>query len=257
MKLINQIIWITALLWSANPAVAGNKAAWLDSFKTANEHYQNNNYQAALKGYQIILNQGYESADLYYNLGNAYYKQNEYALSIWAYEKALLLKPDFEEAKVNLELANRTVTDKVQPMPRIAWWYYWQKIKQLFTVKTWTILSIIGAWLLAAGLFFLLNSRKHALKRTGIYLSFIGFAFAVFCGAIAMNKNHLMHNPHAAIVTTSNVYVKSAPEEESADLFVIHSGLKVSLEDAIGSWQKIKLADGKMGWVSTDDIKPL
>lgn len=229
----------------------------LDSFKVANEHYQKSEFEQAFNIYNSLLENGYESSDLYFNMGNTYYKLEEYALSIWSYEKALLIEPNFEDAKINLELANLTLSDKVQELPRIAWWYYWQKFKGLFGVAGWTYLSVIFFWVLAFGLFLFLTKKKHSIKRLGVYFIVMGLLFAFFFGAIAWNKSYALNNPKAAIITTSNVYVKSAPEAESADLFVIHSGLKVKLEDQIGEWLKVKLADGKMGWVQESELKRL
>jgi len=229
----------------------------LDSFKAANELYQDSEFRAALFRYRSILEKGFESADLYFNLGNAHYKLENYAMSIWSYEKSLMLEPGFSEAKTNLELANKSVVDKVQDLPRIVWWHYWQRLKSIFGVGGWTTLSIIMLWLLAAGGFLLLTQKIHILKRIGVYLVIFGFSGAIFTGGIALNKKMHLNNPNAAIITSSNVYVKSAPEENSADLYVIHSGLKVALTDEIGDWLKIQLADGKTGWVLKKEMKGL
>lgn len=229
----------------------------LDSFKAANEQYQEKEFRKALFAYKSLLGHGFESADLYFNLGNAYYKLEKYALSIWSFEKAVMFNPGFEEAKTNLALANKSVVDKVQELPRIVWWHYWQRFKALFGVKGWTYMSVVMLWLLAAGVYLLLTKKVHWQKRAGVYLSTIGLSMAIFSGGVAINKKMLLQHPETAIIISSNVYVKSAPEDSSADLYVVHSGLKVSLTDQIGDWLKIKLADGKTGWVMTHEMKKL
>lgn len=238
-------------------AVSLSLSEALDSFKAANEFYQEKEFKKALFAYKSLLDHGFESADLYFNLGNAYYKTERYALSIWSFEKSLMLDPSFEAAKTNLDLANKSVVDKVQELPRIVWWYYWQRFKALFGVGGWTYISVFMLWVLGAGLFLLLTKKVHWQKRLGVYLSTIGLSIAVFTGGIAINKKMLIKDPNTAIIISSNVYVKSAPEESSSDLYVVHSGLKVQLTDQIGEWLKIRLADGKTGWVLQNEMKPL
>ncbi len=236
---------------------AYDKAQALDSFAQANELYKAQKYEKALTLYEKIYELGFESADLYYNMGNAYYKTNNLPLSIWCYEKSLLIDPNSPEAQRNLELANQSVADKVQELPRIAWWYYWQKFKKLFTLGGWTTLSVIFLWLIASGIYLLKSQSHHWYKRLGVYLMIVGITFCILTAGIAATTAYQLKNPKAAIITTSNVYAKSAPEENSADLFIIHNGLKVKIEDNISDWVKIKLADGKMGWILQSDLKKL
>lgn len=233
------------------------KEAALDSFHAANQKYQDGDFSGALSTYQYILDQNLGSPDLYYNMGNTHYKLGNYPLSIWCFEKALLLRPTFQDAQSNLDLVSKTVTDKVQELPRIVWWHYWQRFKGLMSVSGWTYLSVAMIWIFALGLYLFISQKVHVLKRTGIYCIFSGVALAIFFGGVAMNKSMLLKNPGTAIVVTSNLYVKSSPEDIGQDLFVIHGGLKVSLIDEIGEWIKIRLADGKSGWVKETEIKRL
>ncbi|MGB0429052.1 MAG: hypothetical protein ACPGLV_01170 [Bacteroidia bacterium] len=257
MKALAYIAFAILFLGTAKNLSAIDKTQALDSFAKANELYKANEFEKALITYNTIYDLGFESADLYYNMGNAYYKTDNLPLSIWCYEKTLLIEPKHSEAQRNLELANLSVADKVQELPRIAWWYYWQKFKKLFTLSGWTIISIIFTWLLAAGILLLLTQKHHWYKRLGVYFITVGFVFTLISGAIAANKSYQLKNPKSAIIITSNVYAKSAPEENSADLFIVHSGLKISIDDEIGEWAKIKLADGKMGWITKTDLKSL
>lgn len=257
MRSIAYIVFALLFLGSNYELKAVDKQQMLDSFKAANEKYKAQKYFEALKTYKSVYNYGFESADLYYNMGNAYYKNDSLPMSIWCYEKALLIDPNFEEAKNNLELANLSVADKVQDLPKMALWYYWQKFKRLFTLRTWIIISVIFLWVIAAGIYLLMTQFVHWYKRMGIYLIIVGLLFSLISGTVAATNAYQLNNPKAAIVTTSNVYAKSAPEENSADLFIIHSGLKVRFEDEIGEWVKIKLADGKTGWVVKKDLKSL
>lgn len=257
MKTSTILLFVMCLLPNQGKAGGFSLEEALDSFRAANERYHEKEFKKALFSYKSLLNHGFESAELYFNLGNTYYKTERYALSIWSFEKALMLNPSFESAKTNLALANKSVVDKVQELPRIVWWHYWKRFKDLFGVQGWTYISVFMLWVFASGLYPLLTRKIHWQKRLGVYLSSVGLSVALFTGGIALNKKMELSNPNAAIIVSSNVYVKSAPEETSSDLYVIHSGLKVILIDQIGDWLKIKLADGKTGWVLEQEMKRL
>ena len=227
----------------------------LDSFAAANDSYVEGNIPKALFSYKSLLDKGFESPALYYNLGNAYYKSNKYALSIWSYEKTLLLNPNHKEAKTNLALANRSVSDKIQELPRVAWWYYWQKFKALFPLSIWVLFSVLSVWAACMGLYFFLMNKSPKSRRIGLFMGIVSISFFVFFHAISWHKDHRIKHSNTAIIISTDVYVKNAPEEDGADAFIVHSGLKVHLLDIIGDWYKIRLADGKTGWVKKNEIK--
>lgn len=234
-----------------------SKDAALDSFEVANQYYMDGDFQKALDLYENLHSQGFESADLYYNWGNSYYKTEQFALAIWCFEKALLLDPDFEDAKNNLEVANLTLVDEVEPVPQMALVAFWKKVKQTFSVKFWTYSSVLGLWVLAIGLFFLLGYAQYKKRQIGLVLSIVGVLFTLVTAIIAFDQHKRVQDSGFAIVTEPNIYVKSAPEKSSTDLFIIHSGLKVEIDDNISKWLKIKLSDGKTGWLKEDAVKPL
>lgn len=250
-------LWATALalplfLWAYSPP-----ANLSDSLAAANGHYQNRDYPKALKTYIAVLDNGYESAALYYNLGNAYYKNQDLPMSIWCYEKALLLEPSLAEAKLNLDLANGQLPDKVQSLPRMSIWVLWQHLGNALSPFGWALLTGLACWCAAIGLALLYLAQAPRGRRLGLYLLMLGVCTLVGAGSMAYAQWAHGQNPKQSIVITSNVYVKSAPEAHSTDLFLIHAGLKVHTDDQIGQWAKIRLSDGKMGWVALADLKPL
>jgi tetratricopeptide (TPR) repeat protein len=252
------IVWAAIAVAIPYSLRAGDPPAHLaDSLAAGNAHYVKDNFKLAAAAYGWVLAQGYESAALYYNLGNAYYKGQNLPLSIWCYEKALLLRPNLEEARINLDLANGQLPDKVQALPRMSAWVLWQRMVNAMSPLGWALSTALACWLAAMGLAMLLLGRAARWRRWGLYLVLAAALALLGAGTLAYAQWAHRKNPRQAIVITSNVYVKSAPEAHATDLFLIHAGLNVHTDDQIGPWAKIRLADGKMGWVELTDIKPL
>lgn len=236
--------------WAAEPN-------WSDSIAMANTAYSEAKYDKAIAMYESVLNADLESVDLYYNLGNAYYKTDAFAKAIWSYEKTLLLKPNHEDAKYNLKLANLKVVDKIEPLPQVFTQRVWSAILSFFSSDTWTVISIILFWFVLAGGFLYLWSKKTVLKKIGLFSAIAFFFVAIIVTGFAYGSYKNLKHPNAAIIFAPNVYVKSAPEEASTDLFLVHQGLKVKTLDQVGNWYKIKLADGKVGWLPTESVAEL
>jgi tetratricopeptide (TPR) repeat protein len=223
------------------------RATVVDSiYSKANAFYQKNDYQNAIKEYEKIIQEGFESPEVYFNLGNAYYKTNDYASAILNYERAKRLAPDDEDILFNLKLANLNVIDKVEPIPPFfmkAWWNEWAIVN--IVLLTLTVL---------AGILFLM-SASGSLKKI---LFFIAAIFLVSFGlsfSLAQTRNNLQSNSNEAIVFAPSSYIKSSPSDKSIDLFILHEGTKVKILDKVGAWKKIRLANGEEGWIMGNDVK--
>jgi tetratricopeptide (TPR) repeat protein len=223
--------------------------------QTANELYKNNQYQLAIDEYNKLINRGYEGASLYYNLGNAHYRLGNVGYAILYYEKALKLSPSDEDAKHNLAIAKLNIKDKVDELPQFFIFNIWEGLLASFSVSGWTmIVYIIFILLLLAviGYFF---SRSVTQQRISFFVG-VGFLVLLFSSitllAVKMNKEFNIKN---GIIVENVVTVKSSPDSSSKDEFVIHEGLKVRLEDKVDEWVKIRLADGKIGWIKEISIQ--
>ncbi|MDA3954910.1 MAG: tetratricopeptide repeat protein [Bacteroidales bacterium] len=221
----------------------------------ANDYYVNGKYQDAISIYESILNSGYESPDLHYNIANAYYKQNIVAQAILYYEKALQLAPNDDDINYNLELVNRLVIDKIEVLPVFFITGWIRSLQRIFTSNLWAIISLVSFILALIFISMYLYSRNLRLKK----LSF-GFAFfivIVFTISLVFSyqQKHAILRENTAIVTSPSVTVKSSPDESGTDLFVVHEGTKVSIEDKISDWNEIKLSDGSKGWLKTENIE--
>ena len=225
-------------------------------FDQANAAYNAGNYDSAIRLYEQILDTDVESVPIYYNMGNAYYKMREYALAIYCYEKALKLDPSNDDVRTNLEIANLAIVDKIEPVPQPFFVRGWLGMKHWLSGDEWAYLSLaaFALLLLAAGLF--LRSRRTGLRKLGFFSGlFMVVVFALSVLFAAQLKKASMTQDQA-VVMAPTVTVKSSPNSASVDLFVLHEGTKVSLLDETDEWSKIKIANGSMGWMQTEFIRP-
>jgi len=230
------------------------KSQEADSLSKANELYKSGKYQDAVLIYEYILDQGYESKELYYNLGNAYYKQNVISKAILYYEKALLLDPNDEDVIYNLELANRFVVDKIEVLPEFFITAWINDLRNMFSSDIWAIISLSSFILMLILISFYLYSHDLVIKKTTFWLSFLILIISATSFIFSFKQKHKILSENTAIVISPSVTVKSSPDASGTDLFVIHEGTKVWIEDKISDWKEIKLSDGSKGWLKKDEI---
>lgn len=224
-------------------------------FDDANNLYKNEKFDDALKAYKQIESRGYISSELFYNLGNTYYKLNKVGPSIYYYEKALKLDPLNEDVKNNLVFAQRLALDNIEELPLTVFQKLNKKFLQQLSYNQWAIVSIIFCFL--GSLFFLLFyfSNISSRKRFTFVLSIISFILLVISFAITVNQYSFEQKNKVAIVFAEEIEVRNAPTLTSEEVFTIHEGTKVVVLDALDNWKKIKIADGKLGWIIADEIK--
>lgn len=222
--------------------------------KLANKAYTDGQFQKAVEMYEKLVNAGLSAEELYYNLGNAYYRVGDYKAAILNYERAKLLDPDNEDIETNLELCQRYVQDKIDTVPTFFLMDWLNEFNNLFSEKGWAVLSIItfiSCLLLVISFLF---SKSLSIRKLSFYLSFFALFISLvsFYNSYKQNYNATHHN--TAIVFSPAVTVKSAPNESGTDLFIIHEGLKVTITDSAEGWKEIKLSDGKVGWLPGESI---
>ena len=226
-------------------------------FEEANMLYNEGKYQEAVTNYLKILESNEHSAALYYNLGNAYYKLNEIAPSIYYYEKALQLTPGDADVKNNLLFAQNMTIDAIEVMPKTGISRIVQNSISTFSYTTWAILAIVFMFLFVAGfLSYYLSGYKNR-KRLFFALSSIAFIFAVLSFIFASYQYNTSKKERPAIVFDKEISVRAEPNERSEEVFVLHEGTKVNVQDALGEWKKIRLDDGKTGWLLSGAIKEI
>lgn len=226
-------------------------------FSAANKFYQQENYEKALEYYQQIEKQQLESAELYFNMANIYYKTNQVAPSVYYYEKALQLSPNDQDIRFNLEFANAMVLDNIEPLPKSLGQKFIELIVLRFTYETWAKISVSLAFVFAI-LFLLYHFSYSTVKKRIYFVTSILTVILVTTFLFFTYRNkHYVDNNISAIIFSSQADVKSAPTGSSDVYFELHEGTKVLVLETLDNWKKIKIADGKMGWINAADLKEL
>lgn len=214
-----------------------------------NAAYNEGNYEQALTFYSQIESVGMESASLYYNMGNTYYKMRQYPMAILYYEKALKLDPADEDIRANLEIANLAVVDKINVIPQSFVTRWWNGLRSVLSVDGWAWVSIVAFALFLLCLFAFMMGRRAATRKAGFFVGLLSVLCVAVSLLFAVQKHNDLKVQDEAIVMTPTVTVKSSPNENSVDLFVLHEGTKVRILDSANGWDKIKIADGSVGWL--------
>jgi len=209
--------------------------------------YKAKNYTQAIEAYEKLISDGYRNAAVYYNLGNSYYKNDQISLAILNYERALRLAPSDEDIRFNLKLANLKTADRITPVPQLAIVARWQNFISSQSSRTWAIYSVVSIWL--ALIAFALYLFVDMLRRFGFFSGVALVLFCLFFSYLSYIQDQAEYGAGQAILTATNTYIKSAPDASSTDLFIIHEGIKLNILDKVGDWSKVRLADGKIGWV--------
>jgi len=226
-------------------------------FNEANTFYKENNFERAIGLYLSIEEQGLESAELFFNLGNSYYKQNKVAPAIYYYEKALKLNPNHKDALINIEFAKRMKIDVIEEMPTTFLQKFSKNVIQKLTFDSWAILAVIASFL--ASILFLLYHFSNSSRKKLVYFNFtIFFVFALIITMFfAFNSYDIDKKNRPAIIFSTKVEIKNAPTLASDEVFELHEGTKVQVLDELEDWKKIKIADGKEGWIASTHLKEI
>ena len=220
----------------------------------ADQAYIDEHYVDAAQLYEQILTQEYISAEVHFNLGNAYFKNGQIAPSILNYERALKLSPQDEDILFNLRLANLSVKDKVEEIPQLFFVTWWHVILQALSVDGWAWSVVISLILALAGLILFRFSAEEGMKRLTFFTAIIALVWCLFSLYAARESYNHAVNDKRAVVFASTINAKSAPDKKGKDLFVLHEGLVVTVSDELNGWVRIKLSNGDVGWVEASNI---
>ena len=246
--------WIFGILMVCAIGSAWSQEAGL-LFSEANQLYRNAEYDKAAAAYEQIIKNGYESPALFYNLGNARFKLKDVPGSILSYERAKRLAPRDEDVLYNLQLANLRVIDKIDPIPEFFLTEWWRDFIRSCSSSTWALLAISGLWIAVVTAAVVMVLRTPTVRK----ILALGTIFLVIGSAVAFTGMNLQsryqRSEELAIIFTPSISVKSSPDLKSTDLFVLHEGLKVEVLDSYANWKKIRLPDGKVGWIPAQSVE--
>ena len=225
--------------------------------QNADAEYQKGNYQQAIKDYEELLKNGV-SSDIYYNLGNAYYRTDNITKSVLAFERAHLLSPGDEDVNFNLQFVRGKTIDKITPVSEMFFVTWYKALVNYTSVDCWAktgIIAIIIALVLALVYLF---APQIYLRKMGFLGGIFFLVIFLFCNVFAYQQKEVLLNRTGAIVVAPTVNVKNTPAKSSSDQFVIHEGTRVDITDkSMDDWRGVRLADGRTGWVETKQIEEI
>ncbi|WP_319505272.1 tetratricopeptide repeat protein [Bacteroides graminisolvens] len=221
----------------------------------ADSAYIRSDFTTAIQIYEMILRKG-ESADIYYNLGNSYYKVGDIAKAILNYERALILKPANEDVISNLEIARGKTVDKVTDVPELFFITWLKVIINSMGIQSWAIIAISFFLLFIVSIYFFFFSTKIVARKIFFSLALFFLVFCVIANISAAFQRRVRLNRMNAIIISPSVTIRSTPNDNGTSLFILHEGRKVFIkDDSMKDWKEIQLEDGNVGWVKKNDLE--
>ena len=249
---------LSLIIMLALPFAAGaQQADYVDSlWNSANAAYADGRWQDALADYTMISDAGLESARLYCNIGDAFFKDGNVPMAILNYERALKLDPSYIDARFNLDLLNGSIQDRIDPVPELILKTWMMKVCYLADSDDWAVAFLVLFAVFAALMLLFLLGRSVSARRIGFFAGIAVLLVALTCLGFSQWQRKAYMSADEAIIVRPVTSVKSSPSGESSkDLFILHEGTKVKLLDRVGTWSNIELADGRQGWMQSSDME--
>lgn len=223
--------------------------------KDADAAYRAGNYQQAIVDYKSLLRTGI-SADLYYNLGNAYYRSDSLAQAILAYERALRLSPGDKDISFNLQFARSKTIDKLMPQDDVVFTTWYHSIVNMTSADNWAVMSIVAIVLTLCLMLVFLFVPYIRLRKVGFFGGLFFLAVFGFTTLFAWTQKRILLERKGAVIISPSVSVKNTPNANGTDAFVIHEGTHVDVTDSsLKQWRAVRLADGREGWILARQIE--
>ena len=237
-----------------SPAVFAQGTALDDLWEEANQAYTGGEYPEAIQLYDSIRHQGYASAKLYYNMGNAYYKDNQIGQAILYYNKAQRLDPGSDDIRHNLTIANTYVRDRIDSVPEFFLKTWARQMMYWFSSDTWAILGLVFFGVaLGLVLLYLLGGRMGH-RKAGFYGAIVFLLLSIGSLVYSSIQRRKIIHPDEAVIMITAAPVKAEPNAASRDVFVLHEGTKVRVVNELGDWREISISDGNRGWIELKSI---
>lgn len=227
------------------------------SFEEANQLYAEKKYSAAAELYETIITEEGVAPELYYNLGNAYFKSNELAKAILNYERAVRISPRYADAKFNLEFANQKVIDNIELIDTFF-------LKKWITTLMKTMTS--NGWFYTAAIFFVIAliafmififGHSRFIRKSFFYIGLIGILLSITTIVFSGIRGTQMVNHNEAIVMSGVIVIKGAPDKSGTDLYQLHEGSKITIIGSLGDWYEVRLGNGNVGWVENKLVEKI
>ncbi len=225
-----------------------------DLLKTAEKAYDSKKYKEAIESYEKLVKDGYKSYQLYFNLGNAYYRNNDIGKAIYYYELSRKIEPNDEDVRINLTKASAKTIDKIDAKENFFISAVKTNVLSTFTTRTWAWFSIISIGLASLLFFVFINSSTLVIKRVSFLIScvlFISFLFSYFLGYSAVQSKY---ENKFGIILSREVKIMNEPTVSGTSKFSLHEGTKIRVVGNNADWVLIKLDNGNEGWLKLADV---
>ena len=221
----------------------------------ANNAYSEGDYTKAEQLYKELIEQNDESPEVYYNLGNTYYRLNKTASAILYYERALLFDPGNKDILFNLEIAKLKTVDRIESVDEFFLTKWTNSLRDNYSTAQWSTTALITFLLIIACLFLFFFSRIIFLKKIGFFAGLTLIVICVFANVFAYQQKKKMLERNTAIIFSPTTIIKSSPDVSGNDLFILHEGTKIEIKSKLGDWSEIETSDGNVGWIRSNEIE--
>ena len=245
---------IVPILLAHHFAIGARATAQDADLQAAEKAYADGNYADAASRYEALIKSRGDAAEVYYNLGNTYYKLGRIAPAILNYERALAMNPGDGDTRFNLEMARLRTEDRIESTDGFLSRGL-RSVQRLLSVDAWAAVALVAFVAFAGCLILFFFSKWVRLRKTGFYLGILLLLVTVLANVCAWGGRRDLIVRDAAIIFAPTVTVKSSPDRSGTDLFLLHEGTKVTIKNALGEWYEIRLGDGKEGWIPSKDLE--
>ena len=249
MKKSLLILFLFSLAFSGY--AQNNDALWSEG----NTAYAEGRYTEAVAAYDSILRSGKQSAMLYYNLGNAYFKQGKIGLALVNLYRAERLAPDNEDIKYNIKIVSTYVQDKIEQVPEFFVNRWVRTLRSTLSSNLWAAISLATLTITLIGVIVYLFGQRIGLRKVGFFCGVFGLIIFIVSFEFAIKSRNEIIKPTHAIIVNSAVAVKASPDNGSKDVFVLHEGTSVRVVRTLDKWSEITIADGNKGWLNSNSYR--
>ena len=226
-------------------------------FSQGNKFFEQKNYDEAIRKFQLLENNGWESAELYFNLGNCFAQKKQWGKAILNYERALLLDPNDEIIHNNLKYVNDKTIDDIEKIPDFFLIKWWENAQNWASSGVWSIFGILALWGSIAGLILWILGKERSQRKRGFIIGWSVLIASLLFFALAYSRFSVQQNSGAAIIMVAETPLKTLPDDISPPILQVHEGTKVKIIEKLTSWYKVRLENGEIGWISESAIEKI
>ena len=238
---------ILCLLSWANFLIAQNDP--MEMFQAGNEAYKAKKFSEAIQQYENIYEGGLRSGELHYNLGNSYYRNGQIGAAILNYERALVLDPGNKDVRFNLGITRDKQLDDISEIPKFFGTRWWNGLMNIASSSTWSSFGLLLLWLGIGGMILWLLAKERALKKKSFLVGISLLLICILPFLLSWSKKKVEQDSGIAILLEKEIPFRTAPDEESVEILLLHEGAKLDVVDQIGEWYKVRLMNGEEGWL--------